>query len=164
MKPDIYWIDRLAPIRLGLMARPRSGDWLEGEISGWRRAGVGAVVSLLENHEVRELALSQEAALCKELDIEFISFPIQDRKTPVSIRDAAALIDGLVERLKSGTAVAVHCRAGIGRTGLVAGSILSRLGVPFADIFPTLTVARGVTVPDTDGQIEWVAEFSRTGE
>ncbi len=163
MKPDIYWIDGLGPIRLGLMARPRSGDWLEGEIAGWQRAGIGAVVSLLENHEVRELALSQEAPLCKEHDIEFISFPIPDRKTPASIRDASALVDGLVARLESGTAVAVHCRAGIGRTGLIAGSILARLGVPFADIFATLTVARGVTVPDTQGQIEWVAAFSRAG-
>jgi hypothetical protein len=34
MLPEIYWVKELAPKRLGLMARPRSGDWLEDEIAG----------------------------------------------------------------------------------------------------------------------------------
>ena len=33
--------------RLAIMARPRAGDWLEDEISGWRAQGVEIVVSLL---------------------------------------------------------------------------------------------------------------------
>jgi hypothetical protein len=86
--PDIYWISGLAGIRLGLMARPRSGDWLEDEVSGWARAEVGAVVSLLEAHEVRELGLSLEANLCVERKIEFLSFPMPDRGTPHSKREA----------------------------------------------------------------------------
>jgi protein-tyrosine phosphatase len=162
MKPDIYWIKGLGPIRLGLMARPRSGDWLEDEISGWSRAEVGTVVSLLEAHEVRELGLSPEAKLCQDRNIEFLSFPIPDRGIPHSTRDATELIAGLVARLEKGTAVAIHCRAGIGRTGLVAGCILSRLGVPFSDIFGTLSVARGMPMPDTQGQIDWVKTFNQS--
>jgi protein-tyrosine phosphatase len=160
IKPDIYWINGLEDIRLGLMARPRSGDWLEDEIAGWGSAGVGAVVSLLEAHEVRELGLSQEARLCGERNMEFLSFPIPDRGTPHSRRDAAELVDGLVARLQNGTAATIHCRAGIGRTGLIAGCILSRLGMPFADIFATLSAARGVPMPDTQGQIDWVQAFN----
>jgi protein-tyrosine phosphatase len=159
--PDIYWINGLAGMRLGLMARPRAGDWLEDEVAGWARAEVGAVVSLLEGHEVRELGLGPEASLCDERKIEFLSFPIPDRGTPRSKRDATDLVDGLLARLKNGTAVVIHCRAGIGRTGLIAGCILSRLGVPFADIFATLSRARGVSMPDTQGQIDWVQAFGR---
>ncbi len=159
--PDVYWIKGLGDIRLALMARPRSGDWLEDEISGWARAEVGTVVSLLEAHEVRELGLSPEARLCDERKIEFLSFPIPDRGIPHSKRDATELVDGLVARLKNGTAVAIHCRAGIGRTGLIAGCILSRLGIPFADIFATLSGARGVPMPDTQGQTDWVQAFDR---
>jgi protein-tyrosine phosphatase len=161
IQPDIYWISGLTGIRLGLMARPRSGDWLEDEVSGWARAEVGAVVSLLEAHEVRELGLSPEPKLCDERKIEFLSFPMPDRGTPRSKRDATDLVDGLVARLKNGTAVAIHCRAGIGRTGLIAGCILSRLGMPFFDIFATLSRARGVPMPDTQGQIDWVQAFDR---
>ena len=161
MTPEIYWVKRVEPVRLALMARPRSGDWLPDEISGWRRANVGTVVSLLEPHEVRELALSEEAALCEASGIEFLSFPIQDRGTPRSIRETMVLVEGIVSRLRNGTAVSVHCRAGIGRTGLIAGCVMLKLGVPFADIIPTLTQVRGVHVPDTSGQVAWVENYGR---
>lgn len=161
MKPDIYWIEGIAPIRLGLMARPRAGDWLQDEIAGWHRAGVGTVLSLLEAHEERELALTQERALCESQGIEFLSFPIKDRGIPGSMRDVDVLVDQLVVRLRDGAGVAVHCRAGIGRTGLIAGCILSTLGVQFPDIFPMLTRTRGVPVPDTQGQIDCVEGFDR---
>jgi protein-tyrosine phosphatase len=161
MMSEIHWIDGLGPMRLGLMARPRAGDWLHDEIVGWGRAGVGCVVSLLEAHEVRELELLQELPLCEAQGMEFLSFPIQDRGTPVSLRDADALIDTLVSRLRDAIAVAVHCRAGIGRTGLVAGCVLSKLGMPVPDIFPTLSRTRRLPVPDTEGQIAWVEGFAQ---
>ncbi len=160
MRPDIYWVGGLDSLRLGLMARPRSGDWLEDEIAGWRRADVGTVVSLLEAHEVRELDLTREAMLCAEQKIEFISFPIQDRGTPRSGSALSELVEELVVRLKAGAGVAIHCRAGIGRTGLIAACVLCRLGVPYADIFETLSRSRGVAMPDTQGQIDWVKAFS----
>ena len=150
-------------MRLGLMARPRAGDWLEEEIAGWREAEVGTVVSLLEPHEVHELGLSSEARLCAQNGIEFLSLPIRDRGTPQGPDAAIRLIDDLVARLQGGTGVAIHCRAGIGRTGLVAGCILSRLGMPFGDIFAALSEARGVAMPDTAEQADWVRAFCAKG-
>ena len=159
MRPDIYWVNAVLPIRLGLMARPRSGDWLEDEVAGWARAGIGTVVSLLEAHEVRELGLLPEAMLCAERSIEFLSFPMPDRGVPYAVRESRELVGGLVTRLNDGIGVAIHCRAGIGWTGLIAGCILSRLGIPFTGIFPTLSSARGVPMPDTQGQADWVKAF-----
>lgn len=52
MRPKVYWIDLPMAGRLAIMARPRAGDWLEDEISGWRAQGVEIVVSLLEQEEV----------------------------------------------------------------------------------------------------------------
>jgi hypothetical protein len=161
MSPDIYWIPGAAPARLALMPRPRSGEWLADEVSAWRRAEIGTVVSLLETAEVRELALSDEAALCRDSGIEFLSFPIADRGTPVSLRDTASLVDGLAARLLRGVAVAVHCRAGIGRSALISGCALFRLGVPLDEIFPALAQARGLPVPDTPEQTRWLADFAR---
>ncbi len=161
MPPEIYWITRAEPARLALMPRPRSGDWLADEISGWARANIGTVVSLLEPHEIRELELLDERPLCETHGIEFLSFPIPDRGTPRSIRETAALIDEIVVRLNRGSAVAVHCRAGIGRSGLIAGCVLIRLGVAPSEVFPALTDARGVPVPDTSNQAEWLELFRR---
>lgn len=74
------------------MAGPRSGDWLEDEVAGWARSGIGTVVSLLEAHEVRELGLWDEAALCEERDIEFVAFPMPDRGVPYTAHTASNLV------------------------------------------------------------------------
>lgn len=171
MTPEIYWVDqvafdrvapdRVAPLRLALMPRPRGADWLADEIRGWRQHGIDTVVSLLESHEVRELALQDEASLCKAQGIDFLSFPTLDRGTPSSISATAALVTKLVEQLHAGRAVAVHCRAGIGRSSLICACILHALGVASADIFPLLSRARGLAVPDTTSQIDWLSKFQR---
>jgi hypothetical protein len=82
MRPRVYWIDLRIAGRLAIMGRPRNGDWLDDEISGWREEGIDIVVGLLEPKEVSELGLQGEADLCREQDIEFISFPIPDRGVP----------------------------------------------------------------------------------
>ncbi len=161
MPPEIYWIKNVHPARLALMPRPRSGEWLADEIAGWARAGIDTVVCLLETHEVRELGLNEERALCETQGIEFLSFPIPDRGTPRSVLATADLVDDLVLRLGRGNGVAIHCRAGIGRSGLITGCVLLDLGVPPHEVFPVLSAARGVPVPDTPGQAEWLGFFRR---
>jgi protein-tyrosine phosphatase len=162
MEPEIHWVRALMPdIRLALMPRPRAGDWLADEIAGWRRAGLGLVVSLLEAGEIRELGLNEEAALCEQAGIAFRSFPIPDRQVPASVRDTAVLAEELATRLKCGTAVGVHCRAGIGRTSLVAGCVLLQLGHEPGGIVPLLSQARGLKVPDTEEQAQWLHAFAR---
>ncbi len=145
------------------MPRPRSGDWLRDEITDWGRLGINKVVSLLEAHEVTDLSLAEEPALCAALGISYISFPIRDRDVPSSIPAINALVEPLVTDLVAGLSVAVHCRAGIGRSALVAGCILLRAGIPYARVFPALARARGLAVPDTTEQEEWVQAFSRFG-
>ena len=159
MAPELYWIRDVAPLRLAQMARPRSGDWLSDEITGWHRAGINTVVSLLESQEVQELELRDEASLCASLGIEFLQFPIADRGTPHSLPATLAIADDLVKRLRHEEGIGIHCRAGIGRSGLISACVLLRLGVPFADVFPILTRARKVIVPDTAAQVEWVRNF-----
>jgi len=46
MRPEVFWIDSPTNARLAIMPRPRSGDWLEDEIAGWRVEGIDVVVSL----------------------------------------------------------------------------------------------------------------------
>jgi protein-tyrosine phosphatase len=155
----IHWVKGIEPLRLGLMARPCGGEFLQDEVSAWSRASVAIVVSLLESEEIRELELRDEPSLCSEQGIVFRHFPIADRGTPRSQRDATALIVELHSELVQGLAVAIHCRAGIGRTGLVAGCVLRELKVPAAEVFHTLSRSRGLAMPDTAAQAKWVAEY-----
>jgi protein-tyrosine phosphatase len=160
---DLYPLRTVPGVSLVLMARPRAGDWLEDEISAWSDHGIRTVVSLLETSEIEELDLGREPELCATKCIDFISFPIPDRGVPSPSANFEKLVHAVVTRIRAGTTVAIHCRAGIGRTGLVSACVLVRLGLPFDQVFPMLSEARRVAVPDTDAQIKWVRQFAEAG-
>src|SRR5947209_7311877 len=124
MKPDLFWIPGPWRGRLAIAARPRGGDWLEDEATGWRRAGIDIVVSLLENDEADQFDLLDERKAAEKNGVDFVSFPIPDRGVPASTRDAVSLVCNIAAALEQGKNVAVHCRQGIGRSGLIAAGVL----------------------------------------
>jgi protein-tyrosine phosphatase len=157
----LHWVRDVEPHRLALMPRPNGGDRLRDDVDTWQRASVGTVVSLLEFHEVQRLQLEAQPALCERFGIEFLHHPIVDHGLPDCADSLDELVHGLHDRLQQGKGVAIHCFAGIGRTGLVAGCLLHLLGVPGRDIFHVLSDSRGHTMPNTAAQAEWVEGFSR---
>ena len=66
--------------------------------------------------------------------------------------------------LREGRAIAVHCRAGIGRASIIAACLLLRNGLSVAEAFEALAEARGCAVPDTQDQRTWVEGFSERGD
>jgi protein-tyrosine phosphatase len=122
--------------------------------------GVGVIVSALEPDESAELELSREADACRRGGIEFISFPIADRSVPDSVEGFCRFLNAVEKRLRCHKAVVVHCRAGIGRSSIIAASLLLRYGFGVADAFELLKRARGFPVPDTPEQREWVERFA----
>ena len=159
MRPEVHWIGLPIAGRLAIMVRPRASDWLDDEISGWRAEGIDIVVSLLEPEEVSELGLRREADLCREQGMEFISFPIPDRGVPAALREVRALAQTVATKVAEGKAVAVHCRAGIGRSSLIAACALVCSGFDPEAAFDLIGKSRGVRVPDTEGQRDWVIAF-----
>jgi protein-tyrosine phosphatase len=161
LQPDIYWLRERDDIRFAIMPRPRGGEWLRDEIAGYRRLGVQTVVSLLESREICELDLASEESLCRAAELSFVSFPIADRGVPSNVPEFEVLVSTIEARLRSRESVAVHCRAGIGRSGLLGACVLSAFGVSPEPAFRMLGRARGVTVPDTQVQVAWVREYAR---
>jgi protein-tyrosine phosphatase len=159
MRPQVHWIDASLAGRLAIMPRPRADDWLDDEIAGWRAEGIDLVVSLLESDETAELGLHREEELCHRQEMEFVSFPIPDRGVPTSLSKTATLVQILASKISAGRAIAIHCRAGIGRSSLLAACVLICSGTNPDRVFDLISNARGVRVPDTEGQREWVGEF-----
>jgi len=92
----------------------------------------------------------------RELGMAFISFPITDRGVPDSADDFLALADRLENDLNSGRGVGIHCRMGIGRSALLAACLLVKSGVTPAAAFGRISRARGLDVPDTQDQADWL--------
>lgn len=160
MTPDLYRIPGPWSGRLAIAARPRGGDWLADELRGWRDAGVDVMVSLLEPDEAVQLDLSEEAASAKINGIHFISFPIPDRGVPISGQAAAELITAISEELGHGRNVAVHCRQGVGRSGLIAAAVLANAGARPENAVQIVSSARGQAIPETAAQRLWIEQFA----
>ncbi len=154
-----YWID-LEGVRLGIMPRPRGNDWLPDDLRMLRQAGVDVIVSALTASETEELGLIEEAQECSQNGLLFISFPIEDRSLPEDLSKLAALVDELVAYSRDCKSVVIHCRAGIGRSSLIAASILVKLGLSPDIAFHAIERSRGCLVPDTPEQRQWVERFS----
>lgn len=159
MRPDLYWIPGPWSGKLAIAARPRGGDWLEDEIRGWKDAGIQSVVSFLTPDEAAELDLTDEARLCDAVGITFIPFPTPDRGVPPSSKEAAETLTALLTSLQEGQSVALHCRQGIGRSGLAAASLLGLAGEKADGAMRKVSEARGLAVPETAEQRDWVRRF-----
>jgi protein-tyrosine phosphatase len=137
------------------MPRPRGGEWLDDEMAALRALGVTALVCLLTQSEQDELELSGEADAAASAGLAFWHVPVVDLGVP-DPDQLTPVVDDLVGVLATGGDVVVHCRAGIGRASLLAAAILVRLNVPAAVAWDAIATARGMPVPETNEQRDWL--------
>jgi protein-tyrosine phosphatase len=146
--------------RLGIVPRPRGGDWLADEALAWRDAGINMVVSLLERDEAAQLDLESEASAVVSSGLTFQAFPIPDRGVPISRDSVTELARAIVDVLGKGGNVVVHCRQGIGRSSMIVAAVLVTAGVNLPDALAAIRQSRGLDVPETDEQRRWLADFA----
>lgn len=160
MKGAIYWLAGPWPGRLGIAARPRAGDWLIDEGRFWHEAGVQVVVSLLTPDEEKDLGLEDEEKLFHAEGLEFHRLPMPDRGVPPSRSDFADRIHRVETALRGGKNAVIHCRQGIGRSSLVAASLLVGTGETPEEAFKKIAEVRGIPVPETTEQRGWVERLA----
>ncbi len=160
VKAEIYWVPGPWPGRLGIIPRPRGGDWLDDEARSWKASGVDVVASLLTPEETAEFDLQEEEGRFRAAGLAFHAFPIPDLGVPRSRTALAKLVNELEEVLNSGKNVVVHCRQGIGRSSLVVASLLISAGLDPDEAFRRIEKTRGRPVPETSEQREWVSHLA----
>lgn len=156
MKPQIYHVANIGAGYLAVMAKPVAGEWIDDEFSGIAEFGIHTVVSLLQATEAYEVGLQQEQQYADKYAMDFISYPIADRGLPDSLTRFSELTARLYQQISEGNNTLIHCRGGIGRTGMVAAGILMHAGFKPEAAFELISRKRGVQVPDTRAQSEWV--------
>lgn len=101
-------------------------------ISAWR---ADAVITLLEPIEIEMLGVPVLPSLLFCRGIEWYHLPIRDLDVPDRLFEGRWMESGsrLREILSEGGRVLVHCRRGLGRTGLVAAKLLVEFGFKPSD-------------------------------
>jgi protein-tyrosine phosphatase len=160
MPAKVFWVSGPWRGRLGILPRPRGGEWLGDETTAWREAGIDVVVSLLEPEEEAQLALEGEGDAATVSGIAFRSFPIPDRGVPTTPESVAELANEIIDALKAGRNVAVHCRQGIGRSGMIVGGVLVASGKDLTAALKAIKESRGLEVPETEEQRRWLGDFA----
>ena len=156
MKATLYPITDAFPNHIAIIPRPRGNDWLCEEIGALSREGIEILVSMLTDAEAEELGLNDESEECAAAGISFVNLPIPDRSVPSDTNAFLRTVEELATKVREGHSVAVHCRASIGRSSVLAASILTRLGWDAKTAFDAVEAARGCSVPDTSEQRQWV--------
>ncbi len=156
MIPRIYEVENIGSGFLAVMAKPVSGEWIEDEFSGLAKLGILQIVSLLKPSEEYEVGLASEKELCQKNNIKFTSYPIEDRGLPASIKEFTNITKSIYHEIAGGMNTVIHCRAGIGRTGIVAAGVLLHAAFEVNEAFERISKVRGVQVPDTQEQYNWV--------
>ena len=108
----------------------------------WKESGVDSVVSLLERGEEEELELAGERLAVSLQGMTFHSLPIVDRGVPESEGGLKSLVGHLDRELSVGRSVTLHCRQGVGRTGLVAVCLMIAKGFEVSEAIARLSDAR----------------------
>jgi protein-tyrosine phosphatase len=125
------------------------------------RVGASTIVCLTERHEIDERYPALVSWLDEHESTRALHRPIPDFHAP-DIATFTALVDEIVDRLRAGEAIVMHCGGGIGRTGTVAAGVLVAMGTELDDALAQVRTARPMAGPEAGTQAEVLRTYAES--
>lgn len=109
---------------------------LKASVSQLKHAGAEAIITLMYDSELQKNNAQNLALECKEQGVTWFQFPLPDDDAPNQDFTNAFNhhYNEVIDIISRQGTVAVHCKGGSGRTGLVIGLLMKRLGYTHSDI------------------------------
>ncbi|MGW2022439.1 tyrosine protein phosphatase [Streptomyces decoyicus] len=145
---------------LSTMARPRGHGHLAADMAALRGVGTDILVCALPDAERAALGIADEPRLAREAGLRFVPLPIPDLTVP-PVPAVLPVLEELAGELRAGAHIVAHCRCAIGRSSLIAVSVLILNGTAPEAAWASMERARGRKVPDTEEQRAWSLELFR---
>ena len=140
--------------------KPGSTAALESDLTLLASNRATDLVTLIGEDEREKLGVGALPRLAAERGMSWREFPITDRAAPTATHQADfdRLLDELLTGLDAGRRVAIHCQAGLGRTGLLAAGLLVRSGTGPDDAIKLVRSARPGSI-ETSGQEDFIRKI-----
>lgn len=106
------------------------GVELASALEQLRQAGANAVITLMPEEEMARFGAEALPALCAQQGLNWFHLPVEDDAAPSAAfaTQWAAQRQAVHRLLDDNGTVAIHCRGGSGRTGLMAAILLLERG------------------------------------
>jgi protein-tyrosine phosphatase len=142
--------------KLLLHSMPGRFETIERVWHQLKSEAVGAIVCLNERYEIHlKSSKYAEALETGAVPCSVLHFEIREGGAPKD-RDAFwALARDVANRLRSGESVLIHCAGGVGRTAMLAVSVLLALGEPLIEA--ESIISRAGSIVETMPQIEMLS-------
>jgi atypical dual specificity phosphatase len=150
IRPVIAGFSWIEEGKVAGMRRPGSLNPLAEDLAKLRMAGVGAIVSLTE------IALNEHHT--DQADMMVCRVPIPDFHAP-SLTDLNQIVRFIQQSLEDNRPVAVHCTAGLGRTGTVLACWLVSQGTSPGNAVFTISSKRPGSI-ETAEQEQTVFDYA----
>src|SRR5688572_20042357 len=158
--PNTYWVVP-GKVLAGEHPAGRTAEETRERIQRLLAAGVGTFIDLTLPEELEPYDSELPT------DVEYLRKPIRDHGIPARPEHMADILGCISHFVRSKRLVYVHCRAGIGRTGMVIGCLLVEQGADGERALNDLNrlwlkckrSANWPSIPETDDQSDYVRNW-----
>ncbi len=123
-------------------------------------AGVSTLITFLDQQELNRLGAAKLPTLVRSRPFNWVQLPIPDFGVPtdVILLEWCNLLGPMLNQLRNNEQILLHCAAGLGRSGMMAATLLKACGITSDDAIRLIRQNRSGTV-ETVEQEKFIHKF-----
>ena len=136
---------------------------IEEALRALKQAGAMAVITLMPQAELDANGAEHIAHHCEALGLGWYHLPVADEQVPQEDfgQGWKASRQAILDQLRAGQALAIHCKGGSGRTGLIAVRILIETGIARSQAIALVQALRPGAIQHP-AHCNWINQFDAT--